>query len=277
MSSIFAPDLLAGQAAIVTGGGTGIGRGIALELARSGAAVALVGRRPEPLQAVAEEIKELGREAVALPADVRNWEQVQAMTTAAVQALGRLDVLVNNAGGQFGQPFKEMSPNGWRAVVDLNLNGVFNCTRAASDYLIPQGSGKVINIVTGFIRRGAPNLAHQGAARAGVENLTRSLALEWAPYNIQVNCISPVVMTEAMARNYGGSSDAADRFVRSIPAGRTGTAEEVGWLVVYLASRAGDYMTGEHLVLDGGYWLSVGINAAGYGLQAQPSGPREQV
>jgi len=253
---IFAPDLLAGQVAIVTGGGTGIGRGIALELARAGANLVLAGRRREPLEAVAAEVRDLGRRSIAAPADVRDWDQVQAMVDTAVQGFGRLDILVNNAGGQFGSPFKDLSPGGWKAVVDVNLNGVFHCTRAAAPVLIEQRHGKVINIIAGFTRRAAPNVAHSGAARAGVENLTRSLALEWAQYNIQVNSISPVVMTEALASNMGAG---AQSITQSIPAGRTATVEEVGWLTVYLASRAGDFMTGEHLVLDGGYWLATPV------------------
>lgn len=256
---IFAPDLLRGRVALVTGGGTGIGRGIALELARAGADVALIGRRPAPLESVAGEIEGLGRRALALPADVRDWERVQAVVQETVSRLGRLDILVNNAGGQFGAPFEQMTPNGWKAVLDTNLNGVFHCTRAAADYLIPQRQGKVINIIAGFSRRAAPNVSHSGAARAGVESLTRSLALEWARYNIQVNCISPVVMTEAFARNMGATDRAAEDFLKSIPAGRCATEQEVGWLTVYLASPAGDFMTGEHLALDGGYWLATAV------------------
>lgn len=256
---IFAPGLLKGQVAIVTGGGTGIGRGIALELARAGADLVLAGRRPEPLEATAEEIRALGCECLATPTDIRDFEQVQAMVARTDEKFGRLDILVNNAGGQFGSPFAQLSPKGWKAVVDLNLNGVFNCTRSAGEVMIPKKRGKVINIIAGFTRRAAPNLVHSGAARAGVENLTRSLALEWAQHNIQVNCISPVVLTEAMANNMG---DRQQAFIESIPAGRGGRLEEVGWLVVFLASKAGDYMTGEHLVMDGGYWLSTGITAA---------------
>jgi citronellol/citronellal dehydrogenase len=267
---IFAPDLLEGQVAIVTGGGTGIGRGIALELARAGASVVVAGRRREPLESTVAEIAGMGRESCAIPTDVRNWEQVQALVAGTVQAFGGLHILVNNAGGQFGAPFHAMSPGAWKSVIDLNLNGVFHCTRAAADVFIPQRRGKVINIIAAFSRRAAPNVAHSGAARAAVENLTRSLALEWAPYNIQVNCISPVVMTEAFARNTGAQPGALERFVQSIPAGRCASLEEVGWLAVYLASRAADFMTGEHLVMDGGYWLSTAVGGAGQ------SGAREQ-
>ncbi|HLZ69610.1 MAG TPA: SDR family oxidoreductase [Dehalococcoidia bacterium] len=259
---IFAPDLLAGRVALVTGGGTGIGRGIALELARAGASVALLGRRPEPLTGVAGEIRALGRCALAVPADVRDWEAVQAAVQCTVAELGGLDILVNNAGGQFGAPFETLSPKGWKAVIDVNLNGVFHCIRAAGEVFIPQRRGKVINIIAAFSRRAAPNLAHSGAARAGVENLTRSLALEWAPYNIQLNCISPVVLTEAYLKNAGGTPGAIERFVASVPAGRGGSEQEVGWLAVFLASSAGDYMTGEHLALDGGYWLATAVGGA---------------
>lgn len=183
---IFAPGLLAGRTALVTGGGTGIGRGIALELARAGANVAVLGRRPEPLEDTACEIRALGRCALALPADVRDWEAVQVAVRRCVDELGGLDTLVNNAGGQFGAPFERISPKGWQAVVELNLNGVFHCIRAAGEVFIPQRRGKVINIIAAFSRRAAPNLAHSGAARAAVENLTRSLALEWASYNLSL-------------------------------------------------------------------------------------------
>jgi citronellol/citronellal dehydrogenase len=257
---VFARDLLQGQVAVVTGGGTGIGRGIVLELARVGADIVVAGRRPEPLEAVAAEVSGLGRQCLAVPTDVRDWDQVRALVAASMGRFGRLDILVNNAGGQFGAPFEKLSPNGWKAVVDVNLNGVFNCTRAAADVMIPQRHGKVISIIAGFTRRAAPNLAHSGAARAGVENLTRSLALEWAQHNIQVNCVSPVVMTEAMTGNMGGPA-AVENFLQSVPAGRGATLEEVGWLVVYLASRAADYLTGEHIVLDGGYWLATPVGA----------------
>jgi NAD(P)-dependent dehydrogenase (short-subunit alcohol dehydrogenase family) len=259
---IFAPGLLAGRVALVTGGGTGIGRGIALELARAGADVAVLGRRSEPLESAACEIRALGRCALAIPADVRDWEAVQAAVRRCVDELGGLDILVNNAGGQFGAPFATLSPKGWRAVIDLNLNGVFHCIRAAGDVFIPQRRGKVINIIAAFSRRAAPNLAHSGAARAAVENLTRSLALEWAPYNIQLNCISPVVLTEAFTRNMSGAPGAVERFLAAVPAGRGASVQEVGWLAVFLASPAGDFMTGEHLALDGGYWLATAVGAA---------------
>ena len=254
---IFANDLLAGQTAIVTGGGTGIGQGVALELARVGANVVVAGRRPEPLEETVRQITDLGREALAMPTDVRDWEQVQQLAGATAQRFGSVDILVNNAGGQFGAAFEDISSKGWKAVVDLNLNGVFNCTRAAGDVMLKQKRGKIVNVIAGFTRRAAPHLAHSGAARAGVENLTRSLALEWASKNIQVNCISPVVKTDALARNSG--AEGVERLRLSIPVGRFASEQEVGWLVVYLASRAGDYITGEHIVMDGAYWLATPV------------------
>jgi citronellol/citronellal dehydrogenase len=256
---IFAPDLLSGHVAIVTGGGSGIGRGIALELARAGADLVLAGRRVEPLESVATEIRDLGRGCLPVPTDVREWTQVEAMVKATLERFGQVDILVNNAGGQFSAPFEELSPKGWKAVIDANLNGVFHCTRAVAASMIARRKGKVVNIIAGFTRRAAPRLAHSGAARAGVENLTRSLALEWAQYNIQVNCISPVVLTEAMARNQASTPGGAEGFIASVPAGRYATLEEVGWLAVYLSSKASDFMTGEHLVIDGGYWLATAV------------------
>lgn len=260
---IFAEGLLAGQTAIVTGGGTGIGRGIALELGRAGCNVVLAGRRREPLEEVAAQVAALGSEAFVQPTDVREASQVDALAAAADQRFGRIDVLVNNAGGQFGSPFENISEKGWRAVLDVNLNGVFNCIQAASGAMIRQKHGKVVTIIAGFTRRAAPYIAHSGAARAGVENLTRSLALEWAGHNIQLNCISPVVLTEAMARNMGGREGAETELLHSIPARRYASEQEVGWLVTYLASPAGDYITGEHIVMDGGYWMAVGLRHGG--------------
>ena len=256
---IFAPNLLAEKVAIVTGGGTGIGRGIAVELARAGADVVLAGRRIEPLREAAEEICALGGKAMAVSTDVRDWDQVQALAAAATAEFGHVDILVNNAGGQFGAAFEDLSPNGWKAVIDVNLNGVFRCTRAVAGQMIAQRSGKIVNVIAGFSRRAAPHISHSGAARAGVENLTRSLALEWAAHNIQVNCISPVAMTEALGKNLESTPGGADGLRGSIPAGRFASLEEVGWLVVYLVSKAGDYITGEHIVMDGGYWLATPV------------------
>jgi NAD(P)-dependent dehydrogenase (short-subunit alcohol dehydrogenase family) len=220
----------------------------------------LAGRRPEPLEAVAGEIRCAEGTAHPRP-DVRDWQQVQSLVAEAVERFGAVDILVNNAGGQFGAPTAELSPNGWKAVLDVNLNGVFQCIRAASEPMIRQQRGKVVNILAGFTRRAAPGLVHSGAARAGVENLTRSLAIEWAPHNIQLNCISPVVRTEALARNSPLTADGRDSLLEAIPAGRYASEQEVGWLVTYLCSHAGDYITGEHIMLDGGYWLSTGIAA----------------
>ena len=256
---IFANDLLAGQVAIVTGGGTGIGRGVAVELAKVGADVVVAGRRIEPLQETAAEIRALGRKAIAVPTDVRDWGQVQALVAATSEQLGRVDILINNAGGQFGAAFEDISPNGWKAVIDVNLNGVFHCCRAVGGPMIAQRSGKIVNVIAGFSRRAAPHISHSGAARAGVENLTRSLALEWAPHNIQVNCISPVAMTDALGKNLASTPGGADTLRESIPAGRFASLEEVGWLVVYLVSKAGDFVTGEHIVMDGGYWLATPV------------------
>ncbi len=259
---VFAPGILGDRVAIVTGGGTGIGRGIAHELARAGASVTIAGRRKDPLDTVAAELTEIGAEALARPTDIRDWDQVQGLVAETVDRFGAVDILVNNAGGQFPSAFEELSPKGWNAVVDLNLNGVFNCCRAAGEPMLRQGRGKIINIITGYARRAAPRLAHSGAARAGVENLTRSLALEWAPHNIQVNCISPVVRTEALARNSPPDADGEDALLAAIPAGRYASEHEVGWLATFLASPAGDFITGEHICMDGGYWLSVGIGTA---------------
>ncbi len=255
---IFAEGLLKDQVAIITGGGTGIGRGIAHEIARVGGTVVLAGRRQEPLDTVAAEVAELGGTTKTVSTDVRDMDQVERMVRTAEEAYGRVDLLVNNAGGQFGAPFEKITANGWRSVIDVNLNGVFNCIQACGPAMIRQHKGKVITVIAGFTRRAAPYVAHSGAARAAVENLTRSLAVEWACHNIQLNCISPVAWTEAMERN-SGRPEALEELRAAIPSGKFASLEEVGWLVVYLASRAGDSITGEHILMDGAYWLATGL------------------
>lgn len=261
---IFAPDVLAGKVAIVTGGGTGIGLGIARELARAGADLVLAARRREPLAAAAAEIRAMGRRCLAVPTDVRDWDQVQHMVQATLDGFGHVDILVNNAGGQFAAPVEKMTLKGWKTVIDLDLNSVFACIKAVSEPMIKQRRGKIINVIAAFTRRGAPGVSHSGAARAGVENLTRSLAVEWAKYNIQVNCLSPIVMTEGLKANLLQAPGTYERLLEAIPMRRFGSLEEVGWCAVFLASKASDFVTGENLAMDGANWLSSGVSWVDY-------------
>jgi citronellol/citronellal dehydrogenase len=243
-------DANAGRVALITGGGTGIGRATAIELAGSGAGVIICGRRPEPLRETAAEIEHAGGACLPVTADIREAEQVRAVVDAGIERFGAIDVLVNNAGGQFSAPAEELSDNGWRAVHRLAVDAAWTVTRTvATASMIPRRAGLIVFI--GFSPlRGGPGFAHASAARAAVANLACGLALEWSRHRIRSVCVAAgTVQTEALAR-YG--PDQVDRWERSVPLGRLGTAEEIGSLIAFLATDAGAYITGTTIVVDGG-------------------------
>jgi NAD(P)-dependent dehydrogenase (short-subunit alcohol dehydrogenase family) len=254
MKSVFVPDLLEGQAAVVTGGGSGIGAGIAKRLAEQGAKVALVGRTLAKLEAVAGEIRAAGGEAQCHAADVRDYAAVEAAVNGAASAFGRLDVVVNSAAGNFLAPAAALSANGFRAVIDIDLCGTFNVSRAAFAHLSKQG-GSIVSITAtqGFVP--TPLQCHAGAAKAGIEKLTRDLALEWGRLGIRVNavCPGPIAETEGMTRL--SPKDGGDFLEKRIPLKRAGTIEEIAEAVLYLASPAAAYVTGATLLVDGGLSL----------------------
>jgi citronellol/citronellal dehydrogenase len=244
------PDANAGRTALVTGGGTGIGRATALELAGSGARVVVCGRREEPLARVREEIDAAGGECLAIAADLREPDAVAAMVDAALERFGALDVLVNNAGGQFSARAEDISDKGWRAVERLTVDAVWSVTRAvATRALIPGGGGLVVFV--GFSPlRGIPGFAHAAAGRAAVANLASGLALEWSRHRIRSVCVAPgTILTEGLE---GYDQAAIDGWARSVPLGRLGRPEEVGALIAFLASPGGAYVTGTTIVVDGG-------------------------
>jgi citronellol/citronellal dehydrogenase len=244
------PDANAGRVALVTGGGTGIGRATALELAGSGARVAICGRREEPLARVREEIERGGGECLAVAADVREPLAVERVVDEALERFGALDVLVNNAGGQFTAPAEEISERGWHAVERLTVDAVWSITRAvATRALIPNGGGLIVFV--GFSPlRGIPGFAHASAGRAAVANLASGLALEWSRYGIRSVCVAPgTIATEALD---GYGADAVAAWERSVPLGRLGRPEEVAALIAFLASDGGAYITGTTIVVDGG-------------------------
>jgi citronellol/citronellal dehydrogenase len=244
------PDANAGRVALVSGGGTGIGRATALELAGSGARVAVCGRRAEPLARVREEIERGGGECLDLAADLREPEQVERVVGAALERFGALDVLVNNAGGQFSAPAEEISENGWRAVSRATVDAVWSMTRAvATRAMIPGGGGLVVFV--GFSPlRGIPGFAHASAGRAAVANLASGLALEWSRHRIRTVCVAPgTILTEALGE-YG--EDSVADWERSVPLGRLGRPEEVASVIAFLASAGGAYVTGTTVVVDGG-------------------------
>lgn len=238
----------AGQVAIVTGGGTGIGRATAGEFVRTGAQVAICGRRPELLRAVADE---LGDACLAVPCDVREPEQVEAMLAAVDERFGRVDVLVNNAGGQFPAPLEQTPLKGMRAVHRLNVDAVWDVTtRVADRWLIPRRRGFVAFV--GFSpRRGIPSMIHSSMARSALETFAAGIALEWSKYGIRAVCVScGVIQTEGILQ-YGGQ-EVVDEFATHVPMKRPGLAEEVGATIAFLASPGGAYITGSTVFVDGG-------------------------
>jgi NAD(P)-dependent dehydrogenase (short-subunit alcohol dehydrogenase family) len=245
--SPLASDANAGKVALVTGGGTGIGRATATELARTGAKVVVCGRRPEPLEDVGAQ---LGDDCLAVPTDVREPEQVAALVDQALGRFGRIDILVNNAGGQFLAPAEEISLKGWRAVHRLAVDAVWDLTRLVAERsMIPNKDGVVVFI--GFSpRRGMADMAHAAAARAAIENLAGSLALEWSKHGIRAVCVALGNIATEGLDGYGAERVA--EWEQEVPLGRLGTPEEAAALIAFLASPGAAYVTGTTVVMDGG-------------------------
>lgn len=243
---------LSGKAALVTGAGRGLGRAMALALAEAGAAVLLVARRAAELDAVAAEITAAGGRATPFAADVAEPETAARAVAAAVGAYARLDILVNNAGVGVDGPSLEYTLEQWEALMRVNLTAPFLFSQAAARQMIAQGGGKIINIASMFGLAGEPRLAAYCASKGGLIQLTRSLAAEWARHGIQVNAIAPGYFETDMAAGGISNPKSSEAMLRKIPARRFGKPAELGPLVVYLASPASDYMTGETVVIDGG-------------------------
>ncbi len=233
--------------AIVTGGGTGIGRATALALHRDGCKVVISGRRPEPLAEAQAVIGEA--DCLTLAGDIREPEVADALIGLALEAHGRIDVLVNNAGGQFTAPAEEITPNGWAAVRRLNLDAPWYLTQqVAVRSMIPNRGGRIVSVVL-CPTRGIPGMVHSSAARSGTEAVARVLSVEWGRFDIGVVCVAPGwIATEGMKR-YG---DDLNELAKFVPMGRMGTAEEVADTIAFLASPAASYITGQTIVIDGG-------------------------
>lgn len=253
---IFNQDLLKGQVAVVTGGGTGIGEGITLELARHGADVAITSRNPEHHAGVVSQVEKMGRRALSLAADVREPEQMQQAVERVMSDLGRIDVLINNAAGNFLCTAEQLSANGWKSVVDIVLNGTFHAGKAVLPVMKRQNSGSIVNIGANYAWLAAPFVSHSGAAKAGVLSLTRTLAVEWARFGIRVNAVTPgpIEDTEGV-RRLMGDERIRQATLRKIPLRRLGRKQEIAWAILYLLSPAAAYVTGHNLVVDGGMWL----------------------
>lgn len=253
MSPVFESFRLDGRVAIVTGASRGLGRAMALALAEAGADVAVAARSEAELAETAAAIEKLGRRALAVRTDVTVYTEVEALVEGVAATLGRLDIVVNNSGIAAVRPMAEMPPEDFRRSVEVNLVGVFNGCRAAAGRLIAQRSGKIINLSSMLGASGLPGYVAYSASKGGVIALTRALGVEWARYNIQVNAMAPGWIVTDMNREAFDDARVRERLLRDVPARRTGRVDEVGPLVVYLASSASDYMTGQTVFLDGGH------------------------
>jgi peroxisomal trans-2-enoyl-CoA reductase len=248
--SIFAPGLFAGRVVIVTGGATGIGLAIAEALVQLGAQVAIASRKGARLRTAARGLAaEFRADVLPIECNIRERAQVEALFDQVLQRFGRVDCVVNNGGGQFLSPAVDISPKGWQAVIDTNLNGTWHvCQLAAQRWMLEHG-GKIVSIVAD-VWRGFPGMVHTGAARAGVINMTKTLAVEWAAHGININCVAPgVILTTGMHNYPPGMAELA---ASQIPKKRLGRADEVAAAVLYLLSPAADFVTGTTLRIDGG-------------------------
>ena len=245
---VFRDDLLQARTALVTGGGTGLGRVIAQQLAEAGADVLLAARNVERLEAAAAEIRSTtGRRVEVGRVNIRDRDSVEALAAQ----FGRVDILINNAGGQFAQRARDFSPKGWNAVIETNLTGTWNMTQVFGNRMLDADGGSIVNIIA-VIGRGFPGIAHTAAARAGVLELTKTLAIEWGP-KVRLNCVAPgPIQTEAFKQTYDPN---IDQLCEGIPIPRFGSREEVAYATVFLASPAASFITGDVLFVAGGQQL----------------------
>ncbi len=257
---VFAKDLLAGRTALVTGGGTGLGRAIALGLAQAGADLLLAARRTELGETAAKEIAAAtGRRADAAFVNIRDRASVEALAALAAERYGQIDVLVNNAGGQFPQRARDIRPKGWHAVIETNLYGTWNMTQVFGNQML-EGRGGVITQIIAVVGRGFPGLAHTGAARAGVLELARTLAYEWGP-KIRINCVAPgPIATRGFNETYDLDMNPG---MKALPIPRFGQPEEIAHATVFLSSPAASWITGEVLYVAGGQQLYGSNQAVG--------------
>ena len=257
---MFTPSLLKDRVAVITGGGTGIGLAIARRFGELGAHIAIGSRNAKNIERGAVALNHAGLDPLAVQIDVRNPEQVDEMVTRVVHHFGRIDILVNNAAGNFICRAEDLSPNGWNAVIGIVLNGSFYCSRAVGRHMIARGGGgAIVSILANYVWTGSAGTIHSAAAKAGVMSMTQTLAVEWARHHIRVNAIAPGPIESAgAAKQLWNTPEAAQRIADMVPLGRWGKPEEVADAAAFLVSDHAGYITGEVLTLDGAAWLSRG-------------------
>jgi NAD(P)-dependent dehydrogenase (short-subunit alcohol dehydrogenase family) len=250
------PGTFDGVPVVVTGGGTGLGKAIAAEFARLGASLVIMSRKPEHLDAAREAITAIGAPVECLECDIRDADSIAAAFDLAEARFGLPGVLVNNAAANFPSPSEDLSPNAWRTVVDITLNGTFlMCREYGRRLLDAEAPGSIVNVGASYAWTGGPGFAHSAAAKAGVKNLTESLAVEWGPYGIQVNCLVPGLMPhEDMTADIQGNLAATSDKDVCQPALRVGQRQELGWAATFLASPFARFISGHTLVVDGANW-----------------------
>ncbi|MGB3447565.1 MAG: SDR family oxidoreductase [Xanthobacteraceae bacterium] len=255
----FAPDLLKDQVALVTGGGTGMGRATALEMAQSGARIVVLGRRPEPIEDCAKTIREAGGDAIAISGDIRQPEQIEAAMAQIRSEFGKLNILVNNAGGQFVTPARELNNKGFETVIRNNLVGSWQMTKAVADHFMFENGGSIV-FVTACVRSGLSGFVHTAAARGGVLAMMKTLAFEWAEFGIRLNCVAPgTVKTEGMG-HYPIAPEQWLKLNRNVM-GHMGDVEDIAAAIIFLASPLGKFVTGEEWYIDGGETLHLAHDA----------------
>jgi peroxisomal 2,4-dienoyl-CoA reductase len=250
-TSYFTPGLLDGQVALVTGGATGIGKEICRVLGRHGARVTMASRKRDVLEPAVEELRAEGIDVDFGVCDVRDVPAVQAVVDQVVAGGGRLDIVVNNAAGNFPAPLSKITPNGFKAIVDIDLLGTYNVTRCAFEAWLRDNGGNIVNISAPFAQKGIAYQAHVAAAKSGVDSLTRTCAVEWGPYGISVNAIAPgtIAGTEGV-RRFAAAVTGGDERPRN-PLGLEGEGTDIGYLVLYLCSPMGRFISGQVIAVDG--------------------------
>ena len=254
---MFEKDILKNKVVLITGGGTGLGKSMAMRFAELGASLVIASRRKEVISEAASQMKEIGAEVLGLQCDVRDTDQVNSMVSDTLNRFDKIDILINNAAGNFISPTEMLSPGGFKAVVDIVLMGTFNCTLAVGKEMIKQKNGNILNIVTTYAWTGSGYVVPSASAKAGVLAMTRSLAVEWAKYNIRTNAIAPgPFMTEgAWKRLAPPGLNMKKKLKDRIPLKRFGEHSELANLATYLISDQSGYINGEVVTIDGGEWL----------------------